>query len=116
MLHTSFINLKLTQNILLKKTAALLLVAILLCVNAVKVFHTHDNCKLSKQATSSANISVSHHCQICDFHFLQDADNYVAAIQIQETINYPELRTSIILGTSSRPAKGILLRGPPALA
>ncbi|HEY2725767.1 MAG TPA: hypothetical protein VGI61_01225 [Parafilimonas sp.] len=75
----------------LKKLSALFLLSVLVFINAVKTFHTHNFSYLiqAEQANKNATaVKANFFCAICDFQFAKDSDAEVALINISAPIHF----------------------------
>lgn len=73
------------RNNKLKKSSALFLLAVLVFINAVKTFHTHDFSYLVQTEKSTKNataVKAVFFCAICDFQIAKDSDAEVATLEI----------------------------------
>jgi len=86
-------HVKLHWHLLFRKVTALMLVALMLYINAIKIFHTHPGGYsfdvVHVHAFSSVwpdhhgpHIAHGKHCAICDFQLTRDADAAVLSLHI----------------------------------
>jgi len=117
---------KFQKHSVVKKGAAILLMALMLFINAVKLFHTHtallQSAVFSKKVLShhSGDIqptatSQNDHCAICDFKLAKDADVTETVIALIPLSNIDEaiggkLPACISIFQSASPG-----RAPPVL-
>ncbi len=73
---------KLHRQIIFQKITSLFLLALILFINAVKLFHTHPQVPQKQEITKTffavrnaqQNLAANDRCAICEFNFIKDAD------------------------------------------
>lgn len=106
------------RHILIRKAAAFLLMAMLLYIQGVQVFHRHDYTQVKHHKTAQLPehlVKASHSCPICDYHLAKDADLPAVHIILPPLCYYSVTNTF----RPSAPNAGLQYtqanRGPPAL-
>jgi hypothetical protein len=106
------------RHILIRKVAAFLLMAMLLYIQGVQVFHRHDYTPVKHQKTTQLPghlVKANHSCAICDYHLAKDAALPAAQVILPSLCYYPVTNTF----RPSAPHAGLQYtqanKGPPAL-
>jgi len=105
------------RNNKLQKITATLLLAVLVFINAVKTFHTHEYSYSAQQENSSKHATTCKayfFCAICDFQIAKDSDAAVATLNISTPVqiigNYYNYLSDNIVSFSVLSS----VRGPPS--
>ena len=75
----------------LKKLSALFLLSVLVFINAVKTFHTHNFSYSTEAEQTNKNataVKANFFCAICDFQFAKDSDAEIAQINISTPVHF----------------------------
>ena len=104
------------RNNKIQKLSTSLLLVVLVFINAVKTFHTHDFSYSAKTENLNRNATVIKaifSCAICDFQFAKDSDAEVATLHILSPIqivnNYYHYISNKLISFSLLSS----VRGPP---
>ena len=76
----------LLRNNKLQKLSTTFMLALLLFINAIKVFHTHDfsnSAGIEKLNKNAKIIKAAFSCSICDFQIAKDCDAATTTLQLQ---------------------------------
>jgi hypothetical protein len=68
-----------------KKTSAIIFLALLVLVYAVKALHTHEislACHHHQSDNSDTDVKADFSCSICDFQLAKDSDAFINKIEI----------------------------------
>jgi hypothetical protein len=106
----------LLYNNKIQKLSATLLLFVLVFINTVKTFHTHDflySTQTKNLNKDAATVKTVFSCVICDFQIAKDSDAQVALINIATPINYITAFYTYTLPSLSSFAVISSVRGPP---
>jgi hypothetical protein len=116
---------KFHRHTITKKAFSILLVALMLFINGVKLFHTHavnpqytpsGKSAISSIAGDAGQVKQNDHCTICDFQLVRDADVSQITIiisPVQQAAVICAAHLPVCLLTFPITSSG---RAPPALA
>lgn len=104
------------RNHKIQKCCASFLLAVLVFINAVKAFHTHDfpySAQTEKSNKNSTNVSTAFYCAICDFQFAKDSDTEVTRLQVLSPVKIVQRYYDYIPGNVISFSVLSSSRGPP---
>jgi len=103
----------------IKQFSAMLFIALIVFVYAVKAFHTHD---ISSSNTASKPGKIAHtvkakfSCAICDFHLAKDTDIPISGFSIACPLAFISLCYNYVSPVTNSVVLVSGIRGPPAFA
>lgn len=103
----------------IQQLSAAFLLLILVFINAVKTFHTHNFSYSAQTEKSNKNAPVVHEnyfCAICDFQIAKDSDAEVATINIAAPLQFIESFYNYSLPQLYNFSVTSSVRGPPVIA
>lgn len=106
------------RNHKIQKLSAAWLLLVLVFINAVKTFHTHNFSYAAQTAKANKNTPVLHqdyYCAICDFQLAKDSDAEVATINISAPSKCIVSFYHFLLPRLSHFSVTSSVRGPPAV-
>lgn len=104
------------RNNKIQKLSTTFLLVVLVFINAVKSFHTHNFSYLlqtEKSTNNSAAVKAAFSCAICDFQIAKDTDVEVASIHIDAPTHYIITFYSYRIPSLSKFIITSSVRGPP---
>lgn len=102
-----------------QELAAAFLLLVLVFINAVKTFHTHNfsyASQIEKSNRSTPALHGNYVCTVCDFQVAKDSDAEVALIIIAVPQQFIESFYAYILPAHTNCSVTSAVRGPPVVA
>lgn len=102
----------------IQKLSAAFLLLVLVFINAVKTFHTHNFSYSAQTEKSNKNTTVIHEnyfCAICDFQIAKDSDAEVSTIYLAVPLQFIESFFNYTLSELSNFSFTSSVRGPPVV-